>query len=143
MPAFTSNLVPDPDGKVNLVFRCTGGCNEDVLIRVFPKDLNDYMGGKGYIQTLFPYLTPAEREMFNTAICGTCWARLFPPPDEGDEGIDTDMEVRWTGLPDWAKVMAGSKGLNRDDVRWERGGTERYFAYDQSGTNLLDVLDRR
>jgi hypothetical protein len=27
-----------------------------------------------------PYLSPAERELFITAVCGSCWSLLCPDP---------------------------------------------------------------
>lgn len=42
------------------------------------------MPNRPYIQDIFPYLTPAERELLISGICGECWEKLFPPEPEDD-----------------------------------------------------------
>lgn len=132
MPTFRSDLKRDAEGKVTLTFTCTGGCGQDVQVKVFPADLLDYQSGKGYIQNLFHYLPPAERELFNTAICGVCWDRMFALPDEEDD----ETPVEWDQLPTWVKNAADRSDLSLAAYKacqWTKGSESTYFAYRQDG----------
>lgn len=60
------------------------GCWKQVRMQVNQSDLDAFERGEDHIQDIFPYLTPAEREMFISKTCGECWIRLFPP-EEDDE----------------------------------------------------------
>lgn len=46
------------------------------------------MPNRPHIQDIFPYLTPAEREMLITGICPKCWQKLFPPEPEFPEDFE-------------------------------------------------------
>ena len=49
------------------------------------------MPNRPHIQDIFPYLTPAERELLISGICGECWDKLFPPePEDEEEGEDNE-----------------------------------------------------
>ena len=49
------------------------------------------MPNRPHIQDIFPYLTPAERELLISGTCGECWAKLFPPEsDEDEEDFDNE-----------------------------------------------------
>ncbi len=62
-------------GTVTLT--CTR-CKGDVIITVTEPQMKEYLSGEGrHVQQIFPNLTPAEREMFISGICGPCWNRIF------------------------------------------------------------------
>jgi hypothetical protein len=58
-------------------------CRQWVALRVDPDDLERYVNGM-LVQFAFtnrngtPYLSPAERELFISACCGSCWSLLCP-----------------------------------------------------------------
>jgi len=60
-------------------------CRRFVAVRLDPDDLLRHRNGL-FVQDAFtnesgvPYLTPAERELFITAVCGSCWSLLCPDP---------------------------------------------------------------
>ena len=51
-------------------------CQMKTVIEANTSDLNDWCNGK-YIQDACPYLTPAERELFISQICGNCFDELY------------------------------------------------------------------
>jgi hypothetical protein len=59
-------------------------CLRWVAVRLDQDDLDRHVRGGGYVQHVFcdrsckPYLSPAERELFISAVCGDCWALLCP-----------------------------------------------------------------
>ena len=57
----------------NQCFHC-GGKNE---IYVFEKDYLKWKNGD-YIQSAFPYLSDAQREVIKTGIHPECWKQIFP-----------------------------------------------------------------
>ena len=60
-------------------------CSEVVIITVSKAALAEWLGGSDrHIQSVFPDLTPAEREMFLSGICGPCWNKIFDEPSEAD-----------------------------------------------------------
>lgn len=51
------------------------------------------MPNRPHIQDIFPYLTPAERELLISGICGECWEKMFPPePEFPEEEEDFENE---------------------------------------------------
>jgi hypothetical protein len=60
-------------------------CKRWVVVRVDPDDLQRHLDGV-FVQFAFtdksgrPYLTAAERELFITACCGSCWDLLCFDP---------------------------------------------------------------
>ena len=58
-------------------------CRKWVALRVDPDDLERHVNGM-LVQLAFadcngtPYLSPAERELFISACCGSCWSLLCP-----------------------------------------------------------------
>lgn len=63
-------------------------CRCRICNRVFPLivDLNDYEffnTGAVKVQHAFPYLSPAERELFITETCGECWDDMFKEFEDG------------------------------------------------------------
>ena len=45
-----------------------------------------------HIQDIFPYLSPAERELLISGTCEECWNKMFPPEPDEDEEEDFDNE---------------------------------------------------
>lgn len=56
-------------------------CGKTFEIKVKKEDWEVYESGAGYIQDIFPYLTPEERELIKTHICGTCFNAIFENED--------------------------------------------------------------
>jgi hypothetical protein len=65
-------------GNQLVLFRCVA-CQTFVVVRVNSADLDAHNGGV-YVQRAFPYLEPAERELFLTSVCSACWVVLCPDP---------------------------------------------------------------
>jgi hypothetical protein len=67
-----------------IVLRCVV-CKKFVAVRLDPDDWQRHRNGL-FVQDAFtnengvPYLSPAERELFITAVCGSCWSLLCPDP---------------------------------------------------------------
>lgn len=59
-----------------LTIRCQS-CKNDFRILLDIDDLIEYVGGKGYIQDILYYLTPNERELIISNVCGDCFDVLF------------------------------------------------------------------
>ena len=63
-----------------ITLRCVV-CGRHVAIRLDADDLERHRDGV-FVQDAFtnengvPYLSPAERELFITAVCGSCWPLL-------------------------------------------------------------------
>lgn len=51
-------------------------CHTLVDLWVEPEDITAYTLG-GMVQDVFPYLTPAERELIISGTCGPCFDYLF------------------------------------------------------------------
>ncbi len=51
-------------------------CGRKVSMEVTPEDYEKRRQG-AMVQDAFPYLSPEEREMFVSRICGICWNKLF------------------------------------------------------------------
>jgi len=68
-----------------IVMRCCV-CRRWVALRVDHDDLELFLSGV-LVQDAFtnengaPYLSPAERELFISACCGSCWDSLCPNPN--------------------------------------------------------------
>jgi len=61
------------DSTVNI--ECSR-CKEEISINFNMRDFHEYQNGV-LIQNAFPYLTPGEREMFQTRICDKCFKEIF------------------------------------------------------------------
>jgi len=61
---------------VTLTFFCTN-CAIPVEFDVELEDLNRWDRREDHVQNIFPYLTPAQREMFLSGICEECFDRMF------------------------------------------------------------------
>ena len=63
--------------KVNLIVKCRV-CNSNVIIPVREEDYRLYLSpNRPNIQDIFPYLTPAERELLISHTCEVCWNDMF------------------------------------------------------------------
>lgn len=69
-------------------------CGEQHTLKVRVEDYLVYDSpNRPHIQDIFPYLSPAERELMISGICPKCWEKLFPPePDDIDDEEDCDNE---------------------------------------------------
>ena len=53
-------------------------CGEVFEISVNAEDLVEYLKpNRRHIQDIFPYLTPAERELLISSTCEKCWNKMF------------------------------------------------------------------
>ena len=55
-------------------------CGQVHNVTVEHADLLRWNARQGHIQDIFPYLSPAERELILSGICDSCWDKLFSPP---------------------------------------------------------------
>lgn len=105
----------------------------EITLMVRPEDVEEFYGNsRRHIQDIFDYLTPAEREMFQSGICGECWSRLFPPDQEGPDGDP----IEWADLPTWVKGACdrGDRELAVwKSLDWRKGDEETFFAYTREG----------
>jgi len=53
-------------------------CDMEYNILANEKDVLDWMKGKKHIQDALHYLSAAERELFISKTCDTCWQSLYP-----------------------------------------------------------------
>lgn len=56
-------------------------CGKKTSLEVKREDWEQWKLGKN-VQIVFPYLSPAEREMLITGICDDCWKEIFGEEDE-------------------------------------------------------------
>lgn len=69
---------------INVTTGCPlcGGLNK---IRVKTTDWAEWLSGSPkYVQELFPYLSPEDREKIITGTCEACWGRMMTEDDEGE-----------------------------------------------------------
>ena len=59
-------------------------CGTAYSIILNKEDLVDWISGEGYIQDIFHYLSPSERELLISNTCGSCFDSLFEPLDSDD-----------------------------------------------------------
>ena len=54
-------------------------CNKTYTLEVKEDDAIEYMfsNSRRYIQDIFPYLTPGERELLISGTCETCFHEMF------------------------------------------------------------------
>lgn len=77
----TEEVVRDDGRTLKLTRKCEL-CGNDVSMCVYPEDFAKFVGGLGYVQTIFPYLTADEREILGNGFCGPCFDKFCPPDDE-------------------------------------------------------------
>jgi hypothetical protein len=78
----TEPVVREDDERTLRVTRRCELCAEDISVFVVPEDWLKFIAGVGYIQDLFLYLTPGERELLLNGFCGPCFDTFCPPDDE-------------------------------------------------------------
>lgn len=60
-----------------LVVQCKM-CGKDHELKVYEEDYREYTSSnRRHIQEIFPYLTPAERELLISFTCEECWHKMF------------------------------------------------------------------
>lgn len=63
---------------VNLKVQCIM-CGMTIIIPVREEDYQKFISpDRPHIQDIFPYLTPAERELLISRTCEPCWNKMFP-----------------------------------------------------------------
>ena len=63
---------------VNLKVQCRM-CGMTIIIPVREEDYQKFISpDRPHIQDIFPYLTPAERELLISRTCEPCWNKMFP-----------------------------------------------------------------
>lgn len=79
-------MVSDGDYMISIIAGCKQ-CHKRYLIKVKNEDYEEYQSPncQRSIQQIFPYLSPAERELFISGICGECFDKIFNSEPEEDE----------------------------------------------------------
>ena len=68
--------------------RCVS-CGKTYTLKVNEKDYELYLSqNRPHIQDIFPYLSPAERELLISGVCEVCWNKMFSLEDEDLEEED-------------------------------------------------------
>lgn len=58
-------------------------CKEEHTILVNREDWDMYnSSNRPHIQDIFPYLSPADREMLISGVCDSCWKKVFGGDDD-------------------------------------------------------------
>lgn len=72
----------DKERNLDIQIRCVS-CGKLNVVYVNNEDWEEYYNSehRRYIQDIFPYLTPAERELLITGVCPDCWEDLFSDED--------------------------------------------------------------
>lgn len=72
-----------PNERNHTVFVQCRMCGRLHKLKVCEEDFKEYKSSsRRKIQEIFPYLTPAERELFISHTCETCWNEMFKDFDE-------------------------------------------------------------
>lgn len=66
-----------------LTSRACPECGERKTFDVTQDQIDRFLGGEGYVQTIFPELSADDRERLMTGTCPKCWDAMFP--DEEDD----------------------------------------------------------
>lgn len=69
--------------KTDVLYYCKF-CNKEIVITVDEEDIKKYENG-ALIQDAFPYLTPDEREIMISGMCGDCWQKYMESFDEEED----------------------------------------------------------
>lgn len=56
-------------------------CGKENIVEVNCEDFILYAEGEALVQDAFPYLSPNEREVIISGICGDCWDKAFGGED--------------------------------------------------------------
>lgn len=66
-------------------------CGKPHTLKVNEKDYELYLSqNRPHIQDIFPYLSPAERELLISRTCEECWNKMFAIEDEDLEEDDDE-----------------------------------------------------
>lgn len=58
-------------------------CHKEHILKVRVQDYIAFdMPNRPHIQDIFPYLTPAERELLISGTCEECWNKMFGGEDD-------------------------------------------------------------
>ena len=73
-------------------------CGASVPLKVYEEDYIEFTTTprtqRRFVQDIFPYLAPQDREMFISQVCPNCWEDMFPSEDE-DEDISAEDLKEW------------------------------------------------
>lgn len=62
---------------------CCRMCCKVHTLLVSREDLDIYNSpNRPHVQDIFPYLTPAERELLISGVCPECWEKMFGGEDD-------------------------------------------------------------
>ena len=71
--------------KIKVTEQCAC-CGANVELEVYEEDYIEFKTTprtqRRFVQDIFPYLTPQDREMFISGVCPTCWEDMFPSEEE-------------------------------------------------------------
>lgn len=72
----------DKERNLDIQIRCVN-CGKTHTVFVNNEDWEEYYNSehRRYIQDIFPYLTPAERELLLSNVCPECWEDIFSDED--------------------------------------------------------------
>jgi hypothetical protein len=68
-----------PEATLQLDVACRF-CGSKHVVRVFESDFKAWLYGK-LIQDTMPYLTPDQRELLVSEVCGACWEDVLGPEE--------------------------------------------------------------
>lgn len=76
-------MLSDDDYMISIIVDCKV-CKKRILLKLKNKDYEEYNSPNCQrpIQKIFPYLSPAERELLISGICGDCFDKIFQEPEE-------------------------------------------------------------
>lgn len=69
------DMIKNEDRTLHIGIKCRL-CGERYILLVRPQDWTAYNAG-ALVQDAFPYLSPAERELFVSHTCERCWNEMF------------------------------------------------------------------
>lgn len=73
-------------------FHCIS-CNKEHELLVNREDWDLFNSpSRPFVQDIFPYLSPAERELLISGLCSECWNSLFDDDGDFDNDYDDDGE---------------------------------------------------
>lgn len=64
---------------------CCIKCNTNVSFMVYADDWDDWQDNQSFIQDAFWYISPDQREILLSKVCGKCWDELFGDLDNDEE----------------------------------------------------------
>ena len=72
------NEAMEKERNIEIQIRCVS-CGKGYSLYVNSEDWEEYYNSdnRRYIQDIFPYLTPDERELLMSHICSDCWEEVF------------------------------------------------------------------